>query len=67
MGPISVVLLARVRYQEARARRQAGIPTGTYGTAADFGAACAFLCSQQAKFIIGQNLLVDGGALNVSI
>lgn len=56
-----------ISIDEARARRQAGIPTGTYGTAADFGAACAFLCSQQAKFIIGQNLLVDGGTLNVTV
>ena len=56
-----------ISIEEARARRQATIPTGTYGTAADFGAACAFLCSQQAKFIIGQNLLVDGGTLNVTL
>lgn len=52
---------------EARARRQATIPTGTYGRAEDFGAACAFLCSQQARFIVGQNLLLDGGALNVTV
>ena len=52
---------------EARARRQATIPTRSYGKADDFGAACAFLCSQQARFIVGQNLLLDGGALNVTI
>lgn len=52
---------------EARRQRQAGIPAGTYGEAADFGAACAFLCSQQARFIIGQNLLLDGGALNATL
>ncbi|MDO5631653.1 MAG: SDR family oxidoreductase [Paracoccus sp. (in: a-proteobacteria)] len=52
---------------EAAARRKATIPTGSYGEAADFGAACAFLCSQQARFIIGQNLLLDGGALNVTV
>jgi 3-oxoacyl-[acyl-carrier protein] reductase len=28
----------------------------------DFGAYCAFLCSAQAGFITGQNLLIDGGA-----
>ncbi|NHF72904.1 SDR family oxidoreductase [Paracoccus xiamenensis] len=56
-----------ISIEQARARRQSGIPTGTYGSAADFGAACAFLCSQQAKFIIGQNLLVDGGTLNVTM
>ena len=52
---------------EARARRQATIPTRSYGKAEDFGAACAFLCSQQARFIVGQNLLLDGGALNVTV
>ncbi|HRO15775.1 MAG TPA: SDR family oxidoreductase, partial [Paracoccus sp. (in: a-proteobacteria)] len=53
--------------EEARALRQATIPTRSYGTAQDFGAACAFLCSQQARFIVGQNLLLDGGALNATI
>lgn len=52
---------------EARARREATIPTRNYGRAEDFGAACAFLCSQQARFIVGQNLVLDGGALNVTV
>lgn len=56
-----------ITIDEARQRRQAGIPTGCYGNASDFGAACAFLCSDQAKFIVGQNLLLDGGALNVTM
>lgn len=49
---------------EARARRAATIPAGRYGTAEEFGAACAFLCSAHAGFIVGQNLLIDGGAAN---
>ena len=52
---------------EARRQREATIPTRTYGRAEDFGAACAFLCSQQARFIVGQNLVLDGGALNVTV
>jgi 3-oxoacyl-[acyl-carrier protein] reductase len=32
-----------------------------FGTPAEFGAACAFLCSAQAGYITGQNLLLDGG------
>lgn len=56
-----------ISIEDARARRQSGIPAGRYGEAADFGAACAFLCSEQAKFIVGQNLLLDGGALNVTM
>jgi 3-oxoacyl-[acyl-carrier protein] reductase len=52
---------------EARARRVATIPARRYGTPEDFGAACAFLCSQHAGFIVGQNLLLDGGALNSTL
>ncbi|WP_157272092.1 SDR family oxidoreductase [Azohydromonas aeria] len=37
-------------------------PAGRFGTAEEFGAACAFLCSAHAGFITGQNLLLDGGA-----
>ncbi len=37
-------------------------PAGRYGTAEEFGAACAFLCSAHAGYIVGQNLLLDGGA-----
>jgi 3-oxoacyl-[acyl-carrier protein] reductase len=44
---------------QANARRS--IPARRFGTAAEFGAACAFLCSDQAGFITGQNWLLDGG------
>ena len=53
--------------EAARAQRQATIPAGRYGTAQEFGAACAFLCSQHAGFIIGQNILLDGGAFNAVV
>ena len=33
-----------------------------FGTPDEFGAACAFLCSAQAGYITGQNILIDGGA-----
>jgi 3-oxoacyl-[acyl-carrier protein] reductase len=39
----------------------AGIPAGTIGDPADFGEVVAFLCSQQARFITGAHLPVDGG------
>lgn len=52
---------------EARKAREATIPAGRYGTAAEFGAACAFLCSQHAGFIVGQNLLLDGGGVNTTL
>jgi 3-oxoacyl-[acyl-carrier protein] reductase len=53
--------------EEIRAGRMAAIPAGRYGTAEEFGAACAFLCSAQAGFIVGQNLLIDGGATNLTM
>ena len=37
------------------------IPAQRFGTPAEFGAACAFLCSEHAGFITGQSLLLDGG------
>ncbi|KQR07922.1 MULTISPECIES: SDR family oxidoreductase [Xanthomonas] len=44
------------------ARKQAAIPAGRFGEPDEFGAACAFLCSAQAGYITGQNLLIDGGS-----
>lgn len=38
------------------------IPAGRFGQPDEFGAACAFLCSAQAGYLTGQNLLIDGGA-----
>lgn len=40
----------------------AGIPAGVLGEAQDFGAVTAFLCSDQAKFVTGVQLQVDGGS-----
>jgi len=45
-----------------RKRRAEAIPAKRLGTPEEFGAACAFLCSVQAGYITGQNLLTDGGA-----
>ncbi|MFU8823064.1 SDR family oxidoreductase [Yoonia sp.] len=51
----------------AKAQREATIPARRYGTAEEFGAMCAFLCSQHAGFIVGQNIVLDGGAINATI
>lgn len=53
-----------ISVEQARANRCATIPAGRYGTKEEFGAACAFLCSQYAGYIVGQNILLDGGAVN---
>ncbi len=42
--------------------RRKNIPAQRFGTPAEFGAACAFLCSAHAGYITGQNILTDGGA-----
>jgi 3-oxoacyl-[acyl-carrier protein] reductase len=42
--------------------RKKTIPARRFGTPAEFGAICAFLCSMQAGYITGQNVLADGGA-----
>lgn len=44
------------------ASQMAQIPARRFGTPKEFGAICAFLCSQQAAYINGQNILPDGGA-----
>ncbi|HTQ82530.1 MAG TPA: SDR family oxidoreductase, partial [Pseudolabrys sp.] len=49
---------------EVAAARMAAIPARRFGNPAEFGAACAFLCSAQAGYIVGQNLLIDGGVFN---
>ncbi len=56
-----------ISVEQARARREATIPARRYGTIEEFGAACAFLCSQFAGFIVGQNILLDGGAVNTTL
>jgi 3-oxoacyl-[acyl-carrier protein] reductase len=56
-----------IEMDAARAQRMATIPARRYGTASEFGAMCAFLCSQHAGFIVGQNIVLDGGAINATI
>ncbi|MCX7660102.1 MAG: SDR family oxidoreductase [Caldimonas manganoxidans] len=53
---------AGIDLDQAVQRRLQGIPARRFGTAEEFGAVCAFLCSQQAGYITGQNWLLDGGA-----
>jgi 3-oxoacyl-[acyl-carrier protein] reductase len=50
-----------VSLEEAAKARAATIPAKRFGQPDEFGAACAFLCSAQAGYITGQNLLIDGG------
>ena len=45
-----------------RAAQEQTVPARRYGTAEEFGAFCAFMCSQQASYLTGQNILLDGGS-----
>lgn len=51
-----------ISVEDAARARMNTVPAKRFGTPEEFGAACAFLCSAQAGFITGQNLLLDGGA-----
>ena len=48
--------------QEVTEEIRAANPTKRFGNPDEFGAACAFLCSAQAGYLTGQNVLIDGGA-----
>jgi 3-oxoacyl-[acyl-carrier protein] reductase len=50
--PIEVVRSAATR----------AIPAGRFGDPTEFGEVCAFICSAQASYLVGQNILLDGGA-----
>jgi 3-oxoacyl-[acyl-carrier protein] reductase len=52
----------RIRQLGGRDTAAAGIPAGTIGDPADFGALCAFVCSEHARFLTGAAIPVDGGA-----
>ena len=54
-------------YDTFLAARLAENPAGRFGTPEEFGKACAFLCGADAGFIVGQNLVIDGGSVNVTI
>jgi len=48
-------------FEEAAAQKAASNPAGRFGQAEEFGDYCAYLCSAQAGYITGQNVLMDGG------
>ncbi|MEO5702212.1 MAG: SDR family oxidoreductase [Casimicrobiaceae bacterium] len=49
-------------FEETLEAGRKSTPAGRYGSPEEFGATCAFLCSVHAGFIVGQNILLDGGA-----
>ena len=59
---VAMAQAAGVSAQEMRRQQQAQVPAERFGTPEEFGAICAFLCSVQAGYLTGQNILPDGGA-----
>ena len=51
---------------EMVAERMAAVPAARFGEPDEFGDACAFLCAASSGFIVGQNLVLDGGMFNSS-
>ena len=51
-----------VSFEQAYAGRRDTNPARRFGNIDEFGALCAFVCSAQASYIVGQNILIDGGA-----
>ncbi|MCY4258915.1 MAG: SDR family oxidoreductase, partial [Rhodobacteraceae bacterium] len=58
---------AGITPDQARQNREQTIPVRRYGTSDEFGATCAFLCSTHAAYIVGQNILHDGGLVNATL
>jgi len=50
-----------ISFEASLAERIESVPARRIGTPDEFGAVCAFLCSAQAGYITGQNILIDGG------
>jgi 3-oxoacyl-[acyl-carrier protein] reductase len=63
-GMIEAARKANRPFEEFLAERAKVNPTGRVGDPFEFGEACAFLCAASSGFIVGQNLLLDGGAFN---
>ena len=60
-GPVETAMAAQVHTPEIRAGYHAAIPLGRYGTPQEIADAVGFLCSDEASYVNGQVLAVDGG------
>ena len=60
-GVTSRAKASGITYEEQLERQRSAVPAQRVGDPEEFGDACAYLCSHQAGFITGQNLLLDGG------
>jgi len=49
-------------FDDIHQERMQEVPAKRFGTAEEFGAMAAFLCSQYGGYITGQNIVLDGGS-----
>jgi 3-oxoacyl-[acyl-carrier protein] reductase len=63
-GVIAAARASGRSVDEELTERAKATPAGRVGDPAEFGDACAFLCAASSGFIVGQNLLLDGGGFN---
>jgi len=66
-GAMEAARKANRPVDEIIAERGKNNPAGRVGDPFEFGEACAFLCAASSGFIVGQNLLLDGGAFNSTL
>jgi 3-oxoacyl-[acyl-carrier protein] reductase len=66
-GLVEAARKANRPFEEMLAERAKVNPSGRVGDPFEFGEACAFLCAASSGFIVGQNLLLDGGAFNSTV
>jgi NAD(P)-dependent dehydrogenase (short-subunit alcohol dehydrogenase family) len=62
-GPIETPLLAPMMATSGAAEWRAAVPLGRFGTPQDVAAASVFLCSDEAGYVTGHVMAVDGGFL----
>ena len=58
--------LQNVDIETAKRNRMNSVPAGRLGQPDEFGKLCAFLASEHAGYITGQNILIDGGAFRTA-
>ena len=66
-GAIETELVAKMHSAETRTVYRAGIPLDRYGTPEETAAAALFLASEEARYVTGHVLAVDGGFLAAGV
>ena len=63
-GFIQTEMTARLP-EDLKQKMQEAIPLGRFGSSGDVAAVCVFLASEEASYITGQTIIVDGGMVMV--